>query len=504
MSIASHRMTRQLSQSAALTPSRALWPLLAVCVVGLWPTVVSLTRIWRDMFDYHHGPLIAIIAIVWLWRIRRDIDACSVRPVRAALPLGAVALLTWAIAYRANSELMQQALLPVIPILFVYAALGPKVCWRLVPPIAFLYFGIPVWELLLPYLQWLTTNVAESVLGLMAVPTHVEGHHVTIPEGHFSIVEGCSGKRYIVTGLAFAALAAAIEGLHWRRTLVLLSISTGLALVTNWIRVVTVIYAGHATQMQSYLVAHEHKSFGYALFIPQLLVLLWVARRVRRGQADEPAAQVPEVERRSRPADLVIAMVLAALPILVWARAPREQPAPHLAPMPIATGAWQGPLPAAAAWQPRFLNPADERRAAYAMNRQRIELYLNVYGVQTQGHELVFHRNSIAPGDRYILIRKLPARAAMPPAQIVTEANGTRWVVTQVYEVGGWLTASPAMAQLYYGLHAIVRPVPAGTLALAARCEADCDVAERAIDGLWREHSGELVALIPDRLREAN
>src|SRR5262245_11586909 len=106
MSIASHRMTRQLSQSAALTPSRAVWALLVVGVVGLWPTVVSLTRVWRGMFDYHHGVLIAVITLIWLWRIRRELDASNVRPVRAALPLVVLALLAWMIAYRANSELM--------------------------------------------------------------------------------------------------------------------------------------------------------------------------------------------------------------------------------------------------------------------------------------------------------------------------------------------------------------------------------------------------------------
>ena len=500
MSIASHRMTRLLTESAALTPSRVVWALLALCTVALWPTVDALARVWREMFDYHHGVVIAIISIVWLWRIRREIDASSARPVRAALPLVAIALACWAIAYRANSELMQQMLLPVIPIVGVYAALGPQVCRRVAVPIAYLYFGIPLWEQLLPFLQALTTAVAESVLGLIGVPVKVEGHHVTIPSGQFSIVEGCSGKRYIVTGLAFAVLAAAIEGLRWRRALVLLSITTGLALVTNWVRVVTVIYVGHATQMQGYLVAREHRSFGYALFIPFLLAVLWIARRIERGQAAEPASAVgAEVERRGRPADFAMVMALAAVPILIWARTPEHTAAPQLASMPIVTGAWQGPLPAAAAWQPRFVNPTEERRASYAVAGQRIEVYLNVYGFQTQGHELVFHRNSVAPIDRYTLIRRVPARSATPPAQVVAESSGGRWVVTHAYQVGGWLTASPALAQLYYGMHAIVRPVPAGTLAVAVRCEADCDAAERTIDEFWRDHSGELLTLIPER-----
>lgn len=500
MSIASHRMTRQVSQSAALAPSRALWPLLAVCVVGLWPTVVSLTRIWRDMFEYHHGMVIAAISIIWLWRIRRDIDACSVRPVRAAWPLVAFALLLWTIAYRANSELMQQMLLPLIPLAAVYAAAGQQVCRRVAVPLAYLYFAIPVWDQLLPLLQSLTTVVSESVLGVMGVPVQVEGHHVTIPSGRFSIVEGCSGRRYLVIALAFVAMAAAIEGLRWRRTLALMAIATVLALVTNWVRVITIIYAGHLTQMQSYLVATEHRSFGYALFIPLLPALLWVARRLRRGQADVPATpQAVETERRSRPADWAIAIALMALPILVWSRPPGSETTAQLGAMPVATGAWQGPLPAAAAWQPQFVAPTEERRAAYAVGSQRVEVYLNVYALQTQGRELVFHRNSVVPPERFTQVRRLPARAGAPAGELAAERDGTRWVVTRGYEVGGWRTASEAMAQLFYGLHAIARPVPAGTLAIAVRCEAGCDAAEQAVDTFWREHSGELMALIPDR-----
>jgi len=500
MSIASHRMTRQVSQSAAFAPSRAVWPLLAACVVGLWPTVASLASIWRDMFDYHHGVVIALIAIVWLWRLGRELDACSVRPVRAALPLVAVALLIWAIAYRANSELMQQVLFPVIAILAVYAAMGPQVARRAAAPIAYLYFAIPLWEQLLPFLQSLTTTVAEAVLGLMGVPTQVEGHHVTIPSGHFSIVEGCSGKRYLMISLAFAALAGAIERLRWRRMLALLSIAAGLAMVTNWLRVVTIIYAGHVTEMQSYLVAHEHRSFGYALFIPLLLAILWTARRIARAEQPAAAPQVvAETAVRTRPADWALVMALTALPVLVWARAANQDAGAQLAAMPVVTGAWQGPLPPAVAWHPRFINPSQERRAAYSVDGQRIEIYMNLYATQSQGRELVFHRNSFAPPEKFTVIRRLPARSATPPAVVVADSAGTRWVITHIYEVGGWVTASEPAAQFYYGMHAIVRPVPAGALAVAVRCEDDCNKTEEALDKFWRDHSGELVALVPDR-----
>ena len=77
--------------------------------------------------------------------------------------------------------------------------------------------------------------------------------------------------------------------------------------------------------------------------------------------------------------------------------------------------------------------------------------------MQTQGRELIFHGNSAAPADRYTLIRRMPSLPDSPPAIVVAEVGGQRWLVAQSYKVGGWSTASPGLAQLYYGLHAIVQ-----------------------------------------------
>jgi exosortase A len=495
-------MTRLLSQSVALAPSRVVWILVSACVVGLWPTVAALARVWRDMYDYHYGVLIAAITVVWLWLIRKEIDASSVRPVRAALPLVLLAVAVWTIAYRANSELMQQMLLPAFLVLAVYVAAGPQVCRRVAPPLAYLYFAIPIWDQLVPALQSLTTAVTESLLGLFGVPTQVEGHHVTIPSGRFSIIEGCSGQRYLIIALAFAALSAAVEGLRWRKLLLLLLLAGGLALITNWVRVVTVIYAGHVTEMQHYLVAQEHKSFGYVLFVPLLVAIMWMARRIATGAANAsaPRAAVVEPLTQQRSADWLPVALIAAVPILVWAIPQNGRVPAKLAPVSVATGAWQGPLPADSGWRPRFVGPTQERRVAYAIAGERVEVYLNVYTLQTQGRELIFHGNSVASAEQYTLIRRMPGQPDSPPAVVVADSSGQRWLIAQSYKVGGWSAASAGLAQLYYGLHAIVRPVPAGTLATALRCDDDCNQAARTLETFWREHSSELMATIPNRL----
>jgi EpsI family protein len=415
-----------------------------------------------------------------------------------ALPALALAVFAWMVAYRGNSELMQQLALPVIPALAVLAVLGPDVLRRIGPPLAFFYFAIPIWDHAVPLLQWLTTQVAEAVLGLMNVPTKVEGHHVTIPAGQFSIIEGCSGKRYFIIGLAFACLAGVMQRLSGRRMVYLMLTAAAAALATNWLRVVIVIYAGHISNMQHYLVAVEHKSLGYALFIPMLFAIGFAARRWGAAEGSDQPAPVAGSEPAAHGAVLALSSLLLAAPIALWAAAGGSiEQKPEVRPLPVLTGTWEGPLPASSVWRPEFTSPADERSASYLSGAHRIEVYVNSYGEQTAGHELIFHRNSIAPAAYWNLIRRIRKTPDAPPMLVAATGAGERWVIAQEYVVGGRVTSEPALAQLYYGLSAVWRPKPAGAIAFATRCEPDCDMASRRLAAFWAGNRDALVDLIP-------
>jgi EpsI family protein len=473
-----------------------VWLLIALGVAALWPSVAALARVWGTMADYNHGALIAAISVVWLLQVGGRIQGADVRPTPAMLPVLAAVLLGWAVAYRANSELMQQLALPVVLALAVWCVLGPRVLRQIAPPIAFFYFAIPLWDHFVPLLQWLTTQVAEGALWALGVPISVEGHHVTIPAGRFSIIEGCSGMRYFIIGLAFAALAGALQRLTPRRLAILFALAIGVALLTNWLRVITVIYAGHLSAMQHYLVAVEHKSLGYAMFVPMLVAIVSAARRLggAESQASSPAPR--------KPASVSIAVFGAAVallsaPVYLWAQQNDVEARSLLGTFPLLTGEWQGPLPAAAQWRPRFVGASDERRASYSRAGQRVEVYLNAYGPQSPGQELVFHRNSVAPADQWTLVRTIGASAAGPSMMLVTDGSGDRWIVTREYVVGGRATADPALAQLYYGLQALVRPTASGLVAFAAACKPDCDAAVERVAS-FRAGDGRLfLELIP-------
>jgi EpsI family protein len=501
MAIQSEHVGRLLQHRSMLAPVIALATILAVGTLGLWPTLAALARIWVQMLDYHHGFLVVAVTLGWLFTRRELINASPIRTEWKPLVPLAIAVLAWIIAFRANSELMQQLLVPVLLQLAVLASLGRRIARLTLAPLAYLYFAIPVWEHLLPLLQWLTTQVSESALRLMGVATQVDGHSVTIPEGTFDIVEGCSGKRYLVIGLAFATMAGVTYDVRGRGRVILLVIATLAALVTNWLRVSTVIYVGHVSNMQHYLVAREHLSFGYALFIPLMVLILLVARRLQH-HGDAKSARVDQGDNAMRPGATVLSAtaVLLLTPLLAASIKQTLDAPVALLSLPVMTGTWQGPLPASLRWQPQFVGAAGDRRAAYASANGRIEVYYNVYGPQSPGHELVHFHNTIVPSDWTIISRSaLPGSG--PMLVIAQDADGTRWVVAQELRVGGLKATSPALAQIFYGVQAMWRAVPSGAVVLAAACEPDCEQARANLLEFRRGNADRLGQLIPRRFQ---
>src|SRR5262249_43373414 len=153
--------------------------------------------------------IVALIALVWLVRAsRRDTAAPRGALWRPALLLF-LAVCAWLLAYKANVELGKQLITPVIIWLAIATAAGWQAALAVEAPVLFFYFAIPVWDLLVPLLQWMTVSIAQGLLSIAGVPVRIEGLLITIPEGSFVVLESCSGERYLIVALAAAALIAA-------------------------------------------------------------------------------------------------------------------------------------------------------------------------------------------------------------------------------------------------------------------------------------------------------
>lgn len=513
------KTTGDLMSSGVSTALFVVVGLLACLSVA--PALVALVEQWSSVVDYDYCFVIAAVCAGWLWRSIRTIPGTQLHPDWRLLAALAMASGAEYILWQGHSELGAQLLLPPILWLSFASVTGWRVAKRLLAPVAYFYFAIPIWDQLLPMLQQITLFGAKLGMQLAAVPVTVSGNKVTIAEGTFEVIYGCSGLRYLIVALALAALMAVLERMPLRRLIIFLAIAAALAIVANWLRVFIVMYAGHVTGMRHYFVTDSHTGVGHAVFAGLLALIYWLAGRMANGNKPasvsaprEMNAHLPAAGVRTQM--MIVQITIVAVLLLTFAGlnaranwAVQQAVMPTLQPLPVLVGEWQGPLPSASRWQPTFDGASDARRASYISKHSQVDVYLNVYGSQQQGKELIFYRNTVyAPGAWQLVEANVgnAMKASIGSGLLVTEqltAEGERWLIGRTYVIGGSRTATGLFAQLLYGLSTATRPAPAGVLALAVRCSADCAAAHQSLDDFWNQAGDALAASIPKLLPES-
>jgi EpsI family protein len=482
---------------------------IVLVTIAFWPTVRRLFHFWLGISNYSHGPLVALVCVLWLLSssVMASSEATKPEP-RAMLPLLAL-VLVWLVAFAARVDIVQQLLFPASLMTLLIAFCGLRSVAAVVAPIAGLYLVVPWWDYLVPLLQSTTIGVTEQSLRVLGIPVVVANNLITIPEGRFEIVDGCSGKGYLINGVTLAYFGSAYQGLSAVRRGWLVAGAVAVALFTNWLRVIVIVLAGHLTDMKHYLVAREHVTFGSVLMIAMFAVLLVLAHRfstspsieVTHPRSESALSALAPSAARLGLGRLWVAAPLLLAPLVVtmfaWHSAPTTSIA--LGSLPVSPGNWAGPLSPRSDWRPRYRDAAAERRVQYAAGPVTVDVYVNVYGRQSDGRELIRYGNglfasgiwSAAPSEVVHWDRSRP--------MLVAEASheGETWLVAYSYSVGGKAVASNLAAQLRYGLLELTGRPAAGVVAIATRCNQGCDHAARTLLAFWSDFGSALFSTVP-------
>jgi len=394
-------------------------------------------------------------------------------------------LFGWTWAFAANIAIGAEALWPLILICSVLAVSGWRAAMKIAVPVLLLYSAIPIWDAINPFLQTLTTKAVAVILQVVGVPAFIQGNFVQIPAGTFEIAGGCSGIHFFIVAMTLAAVYGHLHYSRTRDAVLLLAIAGAMSIMMNWIRVATIIVAGHLTDMQSYLVTVDHYTFGWVLFAFMLIPFYFIARRLERGSTDELATEsVSRFPANGRVAPAGVALLLLVLPVLVWGRLVTNEAADIAIELPD-VGAWQRTA-APSVWQPRFPNPDGEAQATYARNGQRLDVYANWYETQSQERELMGYYTNLA-GDKARTFYDKPVAGKDPVNvgksleihEIMADYQmGERRLIWYHFVIGGQSRSRSVEAQLRLGLFAMVGAEQSGAIAVSAICDdSDCEKA---------------------------
>jgi len=490
------------------TPLLIVSGVLVLCALLFWPTSQEIAQLWGDTVRrrYTHGWAALAVTVGLLWRDRRRLATVPLQPPRWGWLLLAAGSLAWLVGHNAGLLALTTLFMPLLALTATWAAGGWTLARLAAFPLLFLYFALPLWELLNEPLQVLTAVVNLWLTRLAGIPVFMDGNVIHIPEGWFEIAGGCSGLHFFVVALAIATLHAHIDRDDARSRAMLLALAAGLALLTNWIRVFIIIVAGHLSDMQHFLVKVDHYYFGWVLFAFVLVGYVYLAGRLpRRARVERPMGPASATESSGR-TGAAIALAIAALAAgPAWSLVQPRGSAAAAAPPPVLAG-WSGPESSLGDWRPVFANADDELLVEYFSDAAgAVAIYRALYRSQRQGKELRGYDNTLA-GAHY---RELGSEAremrvgsgAIPVIEHRLESlDGRKRLVLSLFTVAGEPTAMRLRDQVAYGVRSLVGPPPASVVALSAECKPDCDRARSALGAFAAEA---LPALLPESHAEA-
>lgn len=400
----------QIELKIAQAAQQRQWRAFAVAMLAFiavfavfWPTVRAMADIWNRSETFTHGWLV-VPAFVWFaWERRQRLATIALQPFWPGLLAVAGGGFVWLTANAAGVAVVEQLAVIGLVAACIVTVFGWRFGWELAFPLAFLFFAVPMGEALIPPMMEMTADFTVSALRLTGIPVYREGLFFVIPSGNWSVIEGCSGLRYLIASVTVGCVFAYLYYRSLWRRLAFIAASIAVPIVANWFRAYIIVMLGHLSGNRI-AAGVDHLIYGWVFFGFVMLLLFWIGARWREDEAPLPpdpragasSIALPGVGLRGvAGAAAVTLFVVAAWP--AWAafldhRASSDRRIVELV-APKDAGGWQRQSEQLTEWRPSYKGATASVFETYARGGQQVALYLAVYRNQEQGAELINSQN---------------------------------------------------------------------------------------------------------------
>jgi len=259
---------------------------LLVSILGVfYQTTFSMVSTWIRAETYTHGFLILPIVIWLIWRKKALVSRYSPKPnFLALIPLSMAGVL-WMLGHLVDVLVVQQIALVTMLVLSFLVVLGVRLFKILLFPLIFLFFAVPMGEGLVPVMMEYTATVTVALVKLSGIPVYRDGLFISLPSGNWSVVEACSGVRYLISSITLGCLFAYINYASYKKRLAFIVVSAIVPIVANGLRAYMIVMLGHLSGM-TLAVGIDHLIYGWVFFGLVMLVLFTIGSRWRDPEQD--------------------------------------------------------------------------------------------------------------------------------------------------------------------------------------------------------------------------
>lgn len=499
-------------------PALAVTVLVALLLLSFRETASTMVGIWSRSETFAHAFVVPPLVAWLIWRQREVLQAMRPRPVPwMVLTMAGLALLWW-LGDLVSANAVTQLAMTAMLVCSVPAVLGWQVTRAILFPLAFLFFAVPIGEFMTPMLISMTADFTVSALRLTGVPVYREGMHFVIPSGSWSVIDECSGVRYLMASFMVGSLFAYLNYRSTKRRLIFVAIAIVVPIVANWLRAYMIVMLAHLSG-NKLATGVDHILYGWVFFGIVIMALFFIGARwaeddrVPAAEPDEWArAPAGSEQRRAGQVVMVAVLALAAaqLPLLLQRGQPQlaSGPAPALK-LPESLGeGWHIDSRDLSPWRPIFVDPAAELQATYSGAAGRVAVHLAYYRNQSDTSKLVSSVNVLVPmrgpwnelatGWQTTALHGGPVQWRTATL-LGTESAGVarqRLTVWRLYWLGGYLTSSDLRAKLYQVWQQLSGQPDDGAAILLYADAADDGEADRLLSGFVAANFDALAQLL--------
>jgi exosortase A len=448
---------------------------LLLAILGLYQqTAAGMVAIWSRSDTYAHGFVVPLISLWLIWRIRHRLAALAPQPAPLAwlLMLGAAGL--WLAGDLVAVNSVTQFALVALLALAVPAVLGWQLARAMAFPLGFLFFAVPFGDFLLPFFMDWTADFTVLALRATGIPVYRENLHFVIPSGSWSVVEACSGIRYLIASVTVGSLFAYLSYRSLTKRLIFVGVAILVPLVANWLRAYMIVMIGHLSGNEL-ATGVDHLIYGWVFFGIVILVMLLIGARWADAPGPEgapPAGSLAAKPLMRSTAGATGSLAIAAVVALLVAASPHAaqrllalsvntQPV-HIAPLAVQLP-WQAAAQPSVRWAPSFkLASATSNTGYLSPQGQAVGVHISYYRDQDYERKLVSSDNVIvgSTNTAWVRVASSSARTTLgaQPLSVATAtlreqgtalaSGGERLQVWRFYWVNGRFTASDIAAKV--------------------------------------------------------
>ncbi len=252
-------------------------------------TILAMVKTWYGSETYNHCFFIVPVFVYFVWNKRFKLHGLPEPSLLGLLPVAALGFL-WLLGAFADVSLVKQFAVVGMIVTATAAWLGVHLARQIAFPLGFLFLSVPIGEEFLPVMMDFTASFTVTTLKLLGFPVFREGNFFSLPSGNWSVVEACSGVRYLIASVTMGLIYAYITYTRFYKRFVFVLVSIIVPIIANGLRAVLIVLLGHYSGM-TIATGVDHLIYGWLFFGVIVFILFWLGSYWR----DDMGAATDEV-----------------------------------------------------------------------------------------------------------------------------------------------------------------------------------------------------------------